>query len=186
MIRVLLVAGGLLFCLPATAQKTIGNCRQNPPLCEIEVGGQTLTFGMAKEHVLELFSKNIVENSDWSKEHAPDSLWYITDSSNAIKGGLKFRNNKLDGVMVMWAPSSEEQSDFAASLINLLQKLSDEGSTQCTLTTTRTPHPQQEEFAATFQCGIRSVSISHTTFQLLFKGQKIPDSAEIYEMLGNW
>jgi hypothetical protein len=88
--------------------------------------------------------------------------------------------------MVLWSPDSDEQSDFAASLINLLERFSNEGSTSCTLSTTKAPRPQQEDRDATFQCGLRSISVSHTRFQATFQGQKVPDYAAIYEMLGNW
>lgn len=157
------------------------DCKRNPALCEIEVGGQKLAMEMAQVRVLELLSGHIIENSIWSAEHKPDSLWwYVTGPHKVIKGGVKFRAGKLDGAMVMWSPESNERSDFAASLINLLEKFTKEGSTQCTLTTARDTRPQQESRNALFECGMRSISIEHTRFQ----GSS--DSADIYETLGNW
>src|SRR5713101_6427104 len=173
----------------ATAQtSTQIDCNRNPTMCEIEVGGQKLSIGMPKDRVLGLLSKSstISENSAWSAEHKPDSMYYVTDSRNVIIGGVKFKAEKFDGAMVSWFPASNEGTDLAASLINLLERFSREGSTHCTLTTARSAHPQQEERDATFHCGMRSVSIEHTRFQLLFKGQKVPDQVEIFEMFGNW
>lgn len=179
----------------ATAQEQpLFNCKETPVRCEIEIGAQVLRFGMPKEQALDALSKTsyqLVEDREWSTEHKPDSRWYLSVAqgqpfAGAIRGGLKFRNGKLDGAMVLWSPESNEQSDFAASLLNLLERLSAEGSKYCKLTTEKTTHPHQEDRGATFECGLRSVSISHTRFQTTFQGQRIPDSAEIFELLGNW
>lgn len=179
----------------ATAQgQTLFKCKETPARCEIEVGGEILTFGMPKQRALEALSKTsyqLTEDREWSTEHKPDSRWYWSvpqhqPFAGAIRGGMKFKNDKGDGIMVLWSPQSDEQSNFAANLLNLLERLSAEGSTSCTLTIARTAHPQQEERGATFECGLRSVSISHTRFQTTFQGQKVPDNAEIYESLGNW
>lgn len=179
----------------ATAQgRTLFNCKETPVRCEIQVGSQVLKFGMPKELALNTLSKTsfeLTEDREWSNEHKPDSRWYLSvpqhqPFAGAIRGGVKFRADKLDGIMVLWSPESDEQSDFAASLLNLLERVSAEGSSSCTLRTTKTTHPQQEERGATFECGLRSVSISHTRFQTTFQGQRVPDNAEIYESLGNW
>jgi hypothetical protein len=180
----------LLAPVPPMAQtRSQIDCKHNHALCEIEIGGQTLVFGMSKEHTLELLARSslhLTEDRIWSAEHKPDSLYHLTvperqPFAGVIKGGVKFRGEKLDGAMVIWSPESNEQSDFAASLINLLERFSNEGSTSCTLSTRKTTQPQQEERSATFQCGMRSVSISHERFQLSFQGQKISDNTEIYE-----
>jgi hypothetical protein len=170
------------------------NCKRPDPQCQIEIGGQTLTFGMPKDLAMELLSRTpyrLTEDRIWSADHKPVSLWQLTipehqPFAGVIKGGVKFRGEKLDGAMVLWSPDSDEQSDFAASLINLLERFSNEGSTSCTLSTTKTPRPQQEDRDATFECGLRSISVSHTRFQATVQGQKVPDYAAIYEMLGNW
>ena len=149
---------------------------------------------MPKDHALELLSRtsyHLTEDRIWSAEHKPDSLWHLTipehqPFAGVIKGDVKFKAEKLDGAMVLWSPDSNEQSDFAASLINLLERFSKEGSTSCALNTTKTPRLQQEDRDATFQCGMRSVGVSHARYQSSFQGQKVPDYAAIYEMLGNW
>jgi hypothetical protein len=149
---------------------------------------------MPKNQVLGLLSRtsyHVSEDRNWSAEHKPDSLWYLTVPEHqpfggSRKGGVKFKAEKLDGAMVDWSPDSTEQSDFAASLINLLERFSNEGSTHCTLTTGKTAHPNQEDSEAMFECGLRSVSVVHTRFQLTFNGQPVPAAAEILEMFGNW
>jgi hypothetical protein len=190
----------LAWMIPLTAYLAIAQtparieCRQHPALCKIEIGGQTLTFGMPKDHALELLSRTsyqVTEDRTWSAKHKPDSLWYLRipehqPFAGIVKGGVKFKAEKLDGAMVLWSPDSDEQSDFAASLINLLERFSKEGLTSCTLSTTKTTRPQQEDRDATFQCGVRSVGVSHSRYQATFQGQKVPDYAGIYEMLGNW
>jgi hypothetical protein len=112
-------------------------------------------------------------------------MWFLTDKNNkVIKGGVRFRAEKLDGAMVVWSPNSIEGSDFAANLLNLLERFSKEGSTNCALTTERKTTPQQEQRVATFQCGLRSIIVEHDRFQLTFKGQKLPDGSEILETNG--
>ncbi len=170
------------------------DCRRNHALCEIEIGGQTLVFGMSKVHTLEVLARSslhLAEDTTWSAEHKPDSLYHLIvperqPFAGVIKGGVKFRGEKLNGAMVIWSPESNEQSDFAASLINLLERFSNEGSTSCTLSTRKTTRPQQEDRDVRFECGMRSIAISHTRFQASLQGQKIADNAEIYEFFGNW
>lgn len=184
----------LTTCVTVAQDRTIGNCRQTPSLCEIEIGGQTLTFGMPKNRALEILSRTpyqVVEDSTWTTEHKPDSRFHITVKKGqpfggVMKGGVKFKGERLDGAMVDWSPDSNEQSDFAASIINLLERFSSEGSTSCTLTTSKTPRPQQEDREVMFQCGLRAVGISHIRFQSSYQGQKVGDYAGIFEMLGNW
>jgi hypothetical protein len=181
-------------CLAIAQTPTKIDCKHNPTLCEIEVVGQTLTLGMPKDRALELLSKTsyrLTEDRNWSAEQKAYSVWRLTipehqPFAGAVKGNVKFRDNKLDGAMVLWSPGSEEQTDFAASLVNLLERFSKEGSTSCTLSTTNTARPQEEDRDATFQCGIRSVRVEHARFQSSFQGQKVPDYAAIYEILGNW
>ena len=92
---------------------------------------------MPKDRAIELLprtSYRLTEDSPWTAEHKPDSRWHLTVAEHqqfagAIKAGVKFRGEKLDGAMVLWSPDSDEQTDFAASLINLLERFSNEGST---------------------------------------------------------
>jgi hypothetical protein len=180
----------MIFQVPSSVAQapTTINCRKQPLKCEIEIGGQKVSLGAIKDNVLTLVSKSshLSENAAWSLEHKPDSLWYVTKSNNVIIAGLKFKADKLDGAMVMWSPESTEQVDFAVSVLNLLGRFSNEGSTQCILTTETTPHPQQEDREATFQCGLRSIRITDTHFQQTLNGQNVPDAVEIVETLGNW
>jgi hypothetical protein len=164
------------------------DCNRNPSLCEIDLAGENLILGMPKDRALALLSTSSHVNpvSEWSAEHKPDSMWMVTDTKKGVTGGVKFRSDKLDGVMVLWNPDSDEQSDFAQSLIDLLERFSKEGSTHCTLTTTRTAKPKQEDSNATLACGLRTISVEHTRFLTTFNGQKVPEYAAIYEMLGNW
>jgi len=194
-LRLTLWVVSLIVTSLAVAQTNTGiNCKTSQELCEIDVGGQTLTLGMPKDRALELLSRtsyHLSEDRNWSAQHKPYSVWHLTvpedqTFSVAVKASVKFKAEKLDGAMVLWSPDSNEASDFATSLINLLERFSKEGSTHCTLVTERTPRPQQEDRGATFQCGMRSVSIEHTRFQSPFKGQKVPDYAAIYEMFANW
>jgi hypothetical protein len=149
---------------------------------------------MPKSRALEILSKTpyqVSEDSAWTAEHKPDSRYYITvkqgqQLGGAIKGGVRFRGDRLDGAMVDWSPNSNEQSDFAANLINLLERFSSEGSTSCKLITSKTPSPQQENRDVTFQCGLRAVGISHIRFQSSYQGQKVGDYAGLFEILGNW
>lgn len=184
----------LTACLASAQTVPSLNCKQNPSVCEIEIGGQTLTFGMPKDHAIEVLSRtsyHVSEDRVWSAEHKPDSRWTLTipehqPFAGAIKGGVRFKGDRLEGAMVLWSPDSDEQTDFAASLINLLERFSNEGSTSCILNTAKTTRPQQEDRYADFQCGLRSLSVSHTRFQSSLLGQKAPDYAAIYEVLGNW
>jgi hypothetical protein len=155
---------------------------------EIAIGGLNFTLGMPKDQVLGTLSHSfeITENKDWSAAHKPDSLWWLSDLKNRIiKGGVKFKAGKLDGAMVVWSPDSSEGTDFAASLVNLLERLSKAGAKNCTLNTEQNTMPQQEQRTARFQCGLRSVVIEHDRFGLLYKGEKMPDGAGITEGL-NW
>jgi hypothetical protein len=164
------------------------DCNRNPSLCEIELAGENLALGMPKDRVLSLLAKHaqVNEVSAWNAEHKPDSMWTVTDPKYAIEGGVKFRSDKLDGVMVLWTPDSNETSDLGYSLINLLERFSKEGSIHCTLTTTKTAQPKQEYSDARFACGLRTISLQHTRFLSPVNGQKLPAYAAIYEMLGNW
>jgi hypothetical protein len=174
----------------ATAQKNTGiNCHTSPERCEVTIGGQVLTWGMPKDQVLALLSKGyeISEDSQWSAAHKPDSKWYLSNKNNHfLKGGVKFKDQKLDGAMVDWSPDSSEQGDFAANLLNLLERFSKEGSRNCELITDWNTTPQQEQRWATFQCGLRAVSVELDRFQQTYKGERVEDSARIYELFGNW
>ncbi|PYX70231.1 MAG: hypothetical protein DMG78_19480 [Acidobacteria bacterium] len=91
-----------------------------------------LGFGPLGNSGIYLLSlSQISEDRVWSAEHKPDSLWHLNVAEHqpfagVIKGGVKFKGEKLDGVMVLWSPDSDEQSDFAASSINLLERFSNE------------------------------------------------------------
>jgi hypothetical protein len=155
---------------------------------EIVLGGATFALGMSKDQVLGTLSRsyNITEYQDWSKAHKPDSLWWMSDvKTKEVKGGVKFREDKLYGAMVNWTPDSSESSDFASNLINLLERFSKQGATPCTLSTDRNTMPQQEQRTAELKCGLRSVVIEHDHFTLLVKGEKVQDAVNITEGL-NW
>jgi hypothetical protein len=47
----------LTACLASAQTAPSLNCKQNPSVCEIEIGGQTLTFGMPKDCALEILSR---------------------------------------------------------------------------------------------------------------------------------
>ncbi len=68
----------LAWIIPLTSYLAIAQtptrigCKHNPALCEIEIGGQTLTFGMPKSDALVVLSRtsyNLDENRSWSDEH---------------------------------------------------------------------------------------------------------------------
>src|SRR5262245_35757130 len=170
------------------------DCKRKPALCEIDIGGQTLTLGMPKSDALALLSRtsyDLREDRVWAAEHKPYSVWYLTvregqPFAHSLRAGVRFKGEKLDGAMVSWSPSSASQSEVAANLTNLLERFSKEGLTSCTLSVEEKAQPQQEDTDATFQCGLRGLRIEHIRFNALFQGQKLPDSASIYELLGNW
>src|SRR5215831_15903849 len=172
------------------------DCKRSADLCEVDISGQTLTYGMPKSQALALLSRtsyDLTEDRVWSAENKPYSVWYLTvregqPFAHALRAGVRFKGEKLDGAMVSWSPNSAEQSDFASNLINLLERFSKQGLTPCTLSVGERarPHPQQEEADATFQCGMRGVQVGHFRFNSVFQGQKMPDSAYIYELFGNW
>src|SRR5262249_3890349 len=183
----------LATCL-AMAQKAYTpdqiDCKRNPDLCKVDIGGQTLTFGMPKSQALALLSRtpyDLREERVWSAENKPYSVWYLTvregqPFAGSLRAGVMFKGEKLDGAMVSWSPSSSEQSDFASNLINLLDRFSKQGLNPCKLSVGEKarPHPQQEEADATFQCGMRGGQIGH------LQGQKIGDSGFLYEFFANW
>jgi hypothetical protein len=166
------------------------DCKRKPDLCQVEIGGQTLTFGMPKSQALALLARtsyDLKEDRLWSAENKPYSVWYLTvregqPFAGSLRAGIRFKGEKLDGAMVSWSPSSSEQTDFAVNLVNILDRFSKERLTPCALSVAQKarPHPQQEEADATFDCGMRGVQIGH------LQGQKIADSAFIYELFGNW
>jgi hypothetical protein len=171
-----------------------GDCKRKPALCEINIGGQILTLGMAKSDTLALLSRtsyDLTEDRVWAAEHKPYSVWYLTvregePFAHSVRGGVRFKGEKLDGAMVSWSASSATESDVAANLTNLLERFSNEGFTSCKLSVAANARPPQEDTDATFQCGLRGLKIEHVRFNALFQGQKLPDSASIYELLGNW
>ncbi|HEV3040866.1 MAG TPA: hypothetical protein VHA33_24075 [Candidatus Angelobacter sp.] len=173
-------------------QRRTINCVRTPAICEIDIFGHTLSMGMSQDRAVELLKPYISEDPSWSVEHKPYSLWYVAEPKDAasfpgaIRAGVKFKAGKLDGAMVLWTPNSTDGADLVANLANLLERFSNEGSTKCTLTTTRNSQPQQEEREASFQCGLRRISITHTRYQGLIEGQKTFSQAEIIEALGNW
>jgi hypothetical protein len=170
------------------------NCKRNPALCQINIGGQTLILGMPKSEALALLSRtsyDLREDRVWAAENRPYSVWYLTvregqPLAHSVRAGVRFKGEKLDGAMVSWSASSATQSEVAANLTNLLERFSREGLTSCTLSVAEKARPQQEDTDATFQCGLRGLRIEHVRFNALFQGQKMPDSASIYELLGNW
>lgn len=172
----------------ATAQtNTRIDCKSRPELCEVTVGGHILTFGMQKDQVLGLLSKSytISEVIEWSAAHKPDSMWYLKDKQG-IKGGVQFKAEKLDGAMVDWSPDSNEGGDFAANVVNLLQRFYKEGSTNCVLTIDGTTTPRQDQRVARFQCGLRSVIVEHNQFSATLQGDKLPEMGRIVETFGSW
>lgn len=182
---VLISATGIAVAQPA---KSI-NCFRTPARCEIVVAGKKLSLGMPQARVLELFGSDIAEDRKWSDEKKPDTQWLIGGRRGSIEhalvGAVRFRGGKLDGALAYWAPLGEA-SDFAASLIGLLEKLYKEGSRECILTTDTLTTPTQETRSAYFRCGVRSVVVEHNRFQLAVGDQKVQEEAEIYETLGNW
>jgi hypothetical protein len=166
---------------------------------EISVSGQTLRLGMPRDSVFGALSYyHFSENSSWSAANKPYSLWTVTGEQiingktvqmngkplQVIKGALKFKGDKLDGVSWEWTPETDESSDFAANVINLLETFSKEGATHCELTTETKSTPHQEQRVAILQCGLRSVIVEHSRFQgTLPSGQKYPDSASLSEQL---
>jgi len=172
------------------------NCKRSPDLCKIEIGGQTLTFGMPKSQALALLARtpyDLREERIWSAENKPYSVWYLTvregqPFAHSVRGGVRFKGEKLEGAMVSWSPSSSEQTAFAVNLVNLLERFYRERATPCKLSfgEKARPHPQQEEADATFECGMRGVQIGHFRVNSAHPGEQIPDSAFIYELFGNW
>lgn len=167
---------------------------------QITIDGQTLTLGMPKEQVFALLSGSyhLSENLAWSAANKPYSLWDVTGESvvngkvaqldgkplQLIKGTVKFRGDKLDGVSWEWTPDSSDSSDFAANIISLLEQFSNADSTRCSLTTETTRTPKQEQRVAKFRCGLRSVVIEVDRVSgSLPSGQRIPDSPYIFEGL---
>ena len=170
------------------------DCKRSPALCEIDIAGQALTFRMPKSQALALLSRtsyDLSEDRVWGAEHKPDSVWYLTvregqPFAHSVRGGVRFKGEKLDGAMVSWSAHSATQGEVAANLTNLLERFSKEGLTSCTLSVAENAQPQQQDTDATFRCGLRGLRIEHIRFNALFQGQKLPDSASIYELLGNW
>jgi len=149
---------------------------------------------MSKSETLALLSRTpyaMKEDRVWAAENKPYSVWYLTvregqPLAQSVRGGVKFKGEKLDGAMVSWSASSATQSEVAANLTNLLERFSTQGFTSCKLSVAANARPPQEDTDATFQCGLRGLRIEHIRFNALFQGEKLPDSAAIYEMLGNW
>ena len=106
------------------------NCKRSPDLCKIEIGGQTLTFGMPKSQALALLARtpyDLRKERIWSAENKPYSVWYLTvregqPFAHSVRGGVRFKGEKLEGAMVSWSPSSSEQTAFAVNLVNLLER----------------------------------------------------------------
>ena len=98
----------LTACLASAQTVPSLNCKQNPSVCEIEIGGQTLTFGMPKDHAIEVLSRtsyHVSEDRVWSAEHKPDSRWTLTipehqPFAGAIKGGVRFKGDRLEGAKI--------------------------------------------------------------------------------------
>ena len=169
---------------------------------QITVDGKTLTLGMPKEQVFALLSRSyhLSEDSAWSAANKPYSSWHVLGETfvggralqldgkpaQFLKGVVRFRGEQLDGVSWPWTPDSDDSSDFVANIINLAEHFSNAESTHCSLMTEATSTPHQEQKVATFRCGLRSLVIEHDRFKgSLPSGQKVPDSASIFEGL-NW
>src|SRR5215472_234248 len=130
----------LATCL-AMAQKAYTpdqiDCKRKPDLCKIDIGGQTLTFGMPKSQALALLSRTpfaLREDRVWSAENKPYSVWYLTvregqPFAGSLRAGVRFKGEKLEGAMVSWSPSSSEQTAFAVNLVNLLERFYRERAT---------------------------------------------------------
>lgn len=89
----------LAACLAMAQVPARIDCNRNPTLCQIDIGGQTLTMGMPKDRAVELLARSsyhLSEDRVWSAEHKPDSLWHLNVAEHqpfagAIKGGVSSR-----------------------------------------------------------------------------------------------
>jgi hypothetical protein len=151
---------------------TLGRAQSNRN--SIELGSTVLHLGMSKASVVAALEKYYTVNDDGqvvskAEPHKSD-------------GSVSFKDGKLTAVLKSWSPSNQRQAyELANSLFGLFNDLKEEGSVECTFSTSSHQTNDGSEKKSIFMfCGDKDVDIDAVHWQV---GDKPDQAAVVTEIL---
>lgn len=149
----------------------------------IELGIVRLIPAMPKDHVIELLTESFTV-SPWKGGDQSDT-WGIADrradehGNHPLIGYVSFEGGRLVRAGKYW-PQMGSGYDVVHTVSNILDRLREEGFTNCSVSTRRPNQPASEHDAVLISCGSKGISIDASLSH--FRGEPVT-GVDIYEEL---